>query len=196
MFGHRRLSVFGWFKRKPQPAQPDARVARFKHHFATANGSDSQCGCIAVAMIAIEEEWVQKVRDKLSGEAKVIFMMTYECFVMWAMRRGLESVLKPVEVEAIIAAIRSHFATHGFYRPQAFDKIWDKMQGVMPIAMTPTPDGMILPAAEMFMAPNMAGYPLDPNILVENFEFGLLVGLVLDNLARDARAMVMPSQPP
>ena len=39
-------------------------------------------------MVAIEAEQVQKQYGKLAGEARIIFMMTYECFVMWAMKRG------------------------------------------------------------------------------------------------------------
>jgi hypothetical protein len=184
--------VFGWFKKKPQPAQPDDKVACFKYHFSAAEGSQVQRGCIAAAMVAIEDEPVQKARNLLSAEDQVIFMMTYECFVMWGFKRGLETVLKPAVVEPIIVAMRRHFAKHGFYRPDAFQKIWDQMQTVMPMAMNPTPEGVIYPAAEMLMAPTLAGYPLDPMISAD-LEFGVFVGLVIGDLVRIARAQVMPS---
>jgi hypothetical protein len=152
--------VFGWLKKKPKPDQPDARNARFVYHFENAVGSQVQRGCIAAGMVAIEAESVQKKRKKLTVEDQIIFMMTYECFVLRAIKRGLEAVLKPAEVEPIVVSVYHHFAKNGFYRPDVFEKIWDKMQIVMPIAIKPTPEGVIYPAADMITAPSLAGYPL------------------------------------
>jgi hypothetical protein len=186
--------MFGWFKKKPPPAQHDDRIARFKHHIATTEGPQVQRGCVAAAMVAIEDESVRNQRNKLSADDQLIFMMTYECFVMWAMKRGLETVLKATEVEAVIMAIHRHFAKYGFYRPDAFEKIWDKMQVVMPMAMSPSPEGVVYPAADMLMAPTLAGYPLNPMIAAD-LEFGVFVGLVIGDLVTVAQAQAMPRIP-
>jgi hypothetical protein len=188
-----RFFMPGWFKRKPQPSSQDARAARFQQHFFAAEGSQVERGC-AAAMVAIEEEPVQRQRNKLSAEDQVIFMMAYESFVMWAFKRGLETLMKPPEVTPVILAIHKNFAKRGFYRPDAFEKIWEKMQVVMPKAMNPTPEGVVYPVVEMLMAPTLAGYPLNPMIAAD-LEFGAFVGLVVGDLFRIARAQVTPSAP-
>jgi hypothetical protein len=119
-------------------------------------------------------------------------MMTYECFVMWAFKHGLETVLKRGEVEAAVVAMQHHFAKHAFYQRQAFEKIWSEMQVVMPMAMTPTPEGIIYPVTEMLMAATFAGYPLDPMIGAD-LEFGRYIALAIGNCVRAARAQAMPT---
>ena len=184
--------MFSWFKRNPQVEQPREIATRFRHHFSAAEGSQIQRGCSAAAMVAIEEEPVQKQRNKLLAEDQIVFMMTYECFVTWAFKQGLEKVLKPADVEPVIVAMHRHFAKHAFYRPEAFEKIWGKMQVLMPKALTPTAKGVIGPAASMLMAANLAGYPLDPMIGAD-LEFGAFVGKAIGELVTRAQAQAMPS---
>jgi hypothetical protein len=89
------------------------------------------------------------------------------------------------------SGMQRHFAKQAIYRPQAFEKIWDKMQVVMPMAMNSTPDGAPpYPAAEMLMAPTLAGYPLDP-VNGADLEFGMFISFVVGDLARIARAQAM-----
>ena len=132
-------------------------------------------------MTAIEDEYVQKQRKMFSGEEQIIFMMTYECFVMWCLLRGLATLLTRQDVEHVRIAIHDHFTKHARYRQNVFEKIWEKMQDVMPMAMTSTPDGVPpLPVAEMFMAPTLAGFKLD--LLKTDLEFGVFVGLAVSEL--------------
>jgi hypothetical protein len=184
--------VFNWFKRNPQVEQPKEIATRFRHHFSAAEGSQIQRGCIAAAMVAIEEEPVQKQRNKLPAKDQIIFMMTYECFVMWAFKQGLEKVLKPADVGPVIVAMHRHFAKHAFYQPDAFAKIWDKMQVLMPKAMAPAAKGVICPAADMLRAANLAGYPLEPTIGAD-LEFGAFVSKAIGELVTRAQAQAMPS---
>jgi hypothetical protein len=186
--------MFGWFKKKRQPVYSDAAIESFKRHYEIAEGSPSQRGCIAAAMVSLEKEPVQKQRKKLTGDVQVTFMMAYECFVMWAMKRGLDSVMEPPEVETFVASMRQHFAKHGYFQPDAFEKIWDKMQNVMPMALNSTPEGLPYPVTEMLMAPVLAGYDLDPMIGAD-MEFGIFVAIELGTLGKIALAQVIPNPP-
>ena len=84
-----------------QPTPSEERLARFKDHYAVADGTEIQRGCSAAAMTAIEDEYVQKQRKMFSGEEQIIFMMTYECFVMGCLLRGLATLLTRQDVEHV-----------------------------------------------------------------------------------------------
>ena len=45
-------------------------------------------------MTAIEEELVQNELKPLSSDDQMLFMMTYECFVLWALKQGMQQLLK------------------------------------------------------------------------------------------------------
>jgi hypothetical protein len=145
---------------------------RFEAHFNGAQGSFLQRSCIASAMLAIENDQVQKQRANLTPDEQVVFMMTYECLVMWALKQGLNTLLKREEVDSTIIAIRDHFATHAWYRPKVFEKIWDRMQREMPSAMTPVEGLMTLPGVGLMMAAADCDYPAT-KIMDARFEIHL-----------------------
>jgi hypothetical protein len=137
-------------------------------------------------MLAIEGELVKVQRGKLSAKNQMIFIMTYECFVMWALKRGMDSVLERKVVESAVVALQQHFAKHAWYQPDVFEKIWDQIQNLMPLTLRPTDKGIIYPAAEMIEAANQAGYPLDPMIAAD-LDFGMHVLMVIQPLAEIAQ---------
>src|SRR5207253_1379189 len=97
------------------------------------------------------------------------FMMAYECFVMWALKRGIEGIVTQREADSAIVAMQQHLAKHAWYRPEAFEKVWESMQETMPMGLRPTVDGLIYPAAEMLMAARLAGFPYP---LILDLDFG------------------------
>jgi hypothetical protein len=107
---------------------------RVVHHFGKAEGSEFQRICIATAMSEIEDKMVQAQRVQLSAKDQMIFMMTYECAVMWCLKRGMEDLAKPEKSDSAIAAMRQHFAKHAWYQPESFRRIWNQMQVTMPKA--------------------------------------------------------------
>jgi hypothetical protein len=142
--------MFGWFSRKPKTETQEQCVARLQHHFLLAKGSKGQRLAIAAAMSALEKDLVQQQRLRLASEEQAVFMMTYECFVMWAIKGGMDATLNREEVESTVLAIHHHFTKHAWYRPDAFEKIWDQTQVLMPIALSPTDTGIVYPVTEMF----------------------------------------------
>jgi hypothetical protein len=150
---------------------------RLKHHFEQAEGLEFERVCIAAAMSAIEQK-----RLELSPSDQAIFMIAYECAVMWFLTRAMQELLKPDEIESVVLAIKGHFAKHAWYETEAFEKIWNKMQIDMPVAIKPDDRCPPYPLAGMIMAVQGAGYPLDVNKLL-SLKFGLYVGVRLGTLA-------------
>jgi hypothetical protein len=114
-----------------------------------------------------EDDFVQKQLITLAPEDQMVFMMAYECFVMWALKLGIEKVLQRDEVESACLAIQTHFAKHAWYRPDAFEKIWQQMQVFFSLAMTWDRGGQPpITFAEIVIAAQQAGYPFnfDPDI--------------------------------
>jgi hypothetical protein len=89
--------------------------------------------------------------------------------------------------------MRRHFAEHAWYQLEPFEEIWDQIQLVMPRAMTTDERGSPpYPLAEMLIAAQAAGYPLDKAKLTD-LAFGMHVGAAVERLigfgrywARDA----------
>jgi hypothetical protein len=180
--------MFDWLSKSPQVQPKDPGLARLQHHFLLAEGSESQRFAIAAAMSAIEEDLVERQRTKLSSEKQTVFMMTYECFVMWSIKRGMDAVLKSEQVTQVVVAMHQHFAKHAWYQPDAFERIWDQMQVLMPMALRPDDTGIIYPVTEMIEAANQAGYPLDHMIGADG-EFGIHVVMEIGRLATVAKEM-------
>ena len=133
-----------------------------KMHFATAKGSHFQRSLIAASMVEIEEEIVRRERERLPKEQQPVFMMTYECFVMWSLKRGFEAVIGAQETESAIETIRDHFATHAWYELGSFERIWASIQAEMPSSLTPKGQfGIIYPIADMVVAANLAGFSFE-----------------------------------
>lgn len=155
---------------------------RGREIFAAAEGSYVERCSIVGLMMAIEGDEIAEQRGKLKPDGQIIFMMAYECCMMWAIKTGLGKVLKPEEVQSAVHTMQRHLAKNGWYQPAAFEKIWAQMEILMPIAMSTEPGAPPpYPVAEMLMAPNLAGYPIDP-IVGSNMKFGIYVLLLMQQL--------------
>jgi hypothetical protein len=150
---------------------------RIRKHMALASGTHLQRGASAIAMAAVEEDVVQKVRRNLPLAEQDVFMMAYECFVMWSIMKGVESVASADETASATSAMQSYFTEHGWYVAGNFERIWEKMKQIEPKAGLKT--GVVWPIADMALAVEQAGcrltFPVD-------YRFGLHVFLSMENL--------------
>ena len=112
-------------------------------------------------------------RERLPKEQQPVFMMTYECFVMWSLKRGFEAVVGAQETESAVVSIRDHFATHASYEHGSFERIWASIQQLMPSSLTPKGQlGTIYPVGDMVAAANIAGFSFEAPIA---YDFGVHV---------------------
>jgi hypothetical protein len=176
--------MFGWLKDR---LARRANEKRGREIFDQAEGSDVERIAIVGLMMALEADRVVEVRKKLKPDAQMIFMMAFECCMMWATKVGLQKAMKSEEVKSAVLAMRRHLRKHGWYQKGAFEKIWGQMEKVMPMAFNKAPDGLPpFPVAEMLMAPTLAGYPLDP-MIGASLEFGMWVSLMMNGLSEAAQ---------
>jgi hypothetical protein len=131
-------------------------------------------------MAALEHDAVRKELRKVPSDQQGVFMMVYECFVMWSFVSGLSRVLKHERLPPIVAAMRDHFAEHAWYRPEEFEKLWDQTVEWMPQFAKPTKDGQFWPAAALVQIPHAAGSRLD---FVPDYTFGCHVLNTLVSMA-------------
>ena len=125
------------FGREEQPTQSRSGAAekRFKEHFAAAEGSFIERSSVAGLMTAIEANEVAEQRTQQTPDNQLVFMMGYECCMMWAIKSGLEKVLKSEQVQPAVLAMQRYLAQHGWYQAEAFESIWAQTEVMMPIAM-------------------------------------------------------------
>jgi hypothetical protein len=171
------MLVVAMFERVNQWYDQRKAAKLIRKHMALASGSHFQRNMIAVSMAAIEDDLVQKERSKLPLAEQNLFMMAYECFLMWALKKGIDSVLNSEESASAITAMQGHFKKHGWYVVGNFEKIWDEMQKIAPLRGTR--NGVIWPVADLMNAVDQAGFrlafPLD-------YRFGAHVLCVMRNL--------------
>jgi hypothetical protein len=164
---------------------------RGKKHFAAAEGSLEERCFIVALMLAIEAREVVKQTAKLTPNDQLIFMMGYECCMMWAIKSGMEKVVKPERVQSAVLAMKRHLAKHAWYESTAFEKIWARTDVMMPIGMNAAagPDAPPpFPVAEMLISLNQAGYPLN-SMNATNLHFGMQMFLTMVNLSRAAASI-------
>jgi DNA-directed RNA polymerase subunit RPC12/RpoP len=111
-------------------------LQRAREFYETAEGTSLERYCIAGLMLAIESEEIAAQRRALTPDRDMIFMTTYECCVMWAIKRGLESEVDAQGVQSAVRAMQRHLAKQAWYEATAFKRIWAAMERMMPMAMT------------------------------------------------------------
>jgi hypothetical protein len=172
--------MFAWLKRRPIQ---NPTAARFDELFAATEGSGVERAFAAMSLLEVEEDIVQQECLQLSPEDRKLFLMTYGCYVTWLLWLGLKTNLGQQQGDSIIAAVHRHFGRQPWHQADTFERIWEKMCVVMPMAFNPDPDGLIYPAAEMLMAPQLAGYAMKA-VAGTDIRFGIHVGLVIGRLRR------------
>jgi hypothetical protein len=159
--------MLDWLKTKLKEKKLTDRMQK---HLATATGPQLNRNMIAVAMASLDDDSVQGALRVVRPDQQNVFMMVYECIVLWAILRGLASAGVPEHVQEEVAlAMRDHFADHGWYTAHEFEKLWDSTQEWMPAFAKPTKDGNLWPAAALVQIPHAAGSRLD---FVPDYTFG------------------------
>ena len=159
--------MLDWLKTKLR----EKKIAdRMQKHLASATGPQLSRSVIAVAMAALEDDSVQAVLRSVRRDQQKVFMMVYECIVMWSIVRGLDAGGLPEHTqEEVVTALRDHLADHAFYVMHEFERIWDSTQHWMPEFAKPSKDGNLWPAAALVQIPHAAGCRLD---FVPDYTFG------------------------
>jgi hypothetical protein len=169
--------MLDWVKKKLRQKKVAERMHR---HMETASGPQLHRSAISMTMAALEDETVQEEMRRLPPDQQEVFMMVYECFLMWSFTSGLSKVLKHEQLPPVVAAMRDHFAGHAWYRPEEFEKLWDQTEKWMPAFAKPSEDGKFWPAAALVQIPNAAGSQLT---FVPDYTFGCHVLNTLSRMA-------------
>jgi hypothetical protein len=191
------------FGREQQPTQPPSGAAekRFMQRFAAAEGSFIERSSVAGLMMAIEADEVAEQRTQLSPDNQSAFMMGYACCMMWAIKSGMERLLKPEQVQRVVLGMKRHLAKLAWYQADALEKIWAQTEVMMPIAMNTRygPDAPPpYPLAEMLIALDQAGHslPMAEKVKLTDVRFGIHMLGVMLNLTQASRSAVQdPLQP-
>jgi hypothetical protein len=100
-------------------------------HAAKAEGSPLVRSLIASAMCAVEEEMVTQEQNKLPAAERLDFMLTYECFVVYALRIGVERIGKAGSFEKARTAIENHYLKYAYFDPKAYESVWRNLDRFM-----------------------------------------------------------------
>jgi hypothetical protein len=144
--------MFGWFKKKPTNGPGTKQYDDFQQHIAKAEGSPFVRSLIASAMCAVEEEAVTQERNKLRAAERLDFMLTYECFVVYALRIGVERVGKPGSFEKARIAIESHYTKYAYFDPKAYESVWRNLDAFMTAAIDMGADTPDTPISKLLLA--------------------------------------------
>jgi hypothetical protein len=177
--------MFNWLNRC---LSQKAAARRFLHHFESAEGPPLHRGLSAAGMMAVEDVEVRKHRDRLAPAEQVLFTMAYACMATWFLLEGVRRVLSREEFKSARDAMLRYAAKQEWFRQDGFTKIWDEMQVCMPRAMQTGPSLPFCPTAEMDMAVNAAGYPVD-HIIIRDIQLMLHVALRMRHLTVTAREL-------
>jgi hypothetical protein len=169
--------MFDWLKTKLH----QKKVAeQMRKHMASATGLPLHRGIIAVAMAALDNDLVQEEMSRVRSDQRNVFMMTYECIVMWAILRGFDLVgtEKPVQT-GIVTAMIDHFARQSFYVREQFAKLWEETRKWMPEFAKPSKEGKYYPAAAIVQIPHAAACHLD---FIPSLVFGIHLINILEEM--------------
>lgn len=135
----------------------------FTKHYQQAQGNDFQRSLIAVTMSSLEADPVRAECNRRAKSERLIFLITYECFILWIIKSALDSVLPKLKAQDMIEAARNYIAEHGPYEAEPFERIWKSILFLMPRALVPGQNGLIFPVAELMLSAHFAGYSINQN---------------------------------
>jgi hypothetical protein len=134
---------------------------------------------IVAKMSPLSSDKFRAERDALLPDDQILFTVAYAACMMWAVKKGIERVLTPDAVESTVDAIRYPLAKQCWYSQLVFEKIFEKMQDVMPTAFGRVADGDCpYPLADMLTAVDLAGYQLSHSVGLD-LRFGIYFALLV-----------------
>jgi hypothetical protein len=134
-------------------------------------------------MMELEDPWVSQVMPDFSAEEQPVFLMAYECFILWVLIQALQERLQPAEIQDLTKRVRDAFVTFGRHDSVLFEKIWPYTAEFMPIALKGgAQTGAVYPLPLIIQAASSAGYPLPQEIL--DYRLGVHVLVVMKRIAK------------
>ena len=159
---------------------------RFRAHFDRASGPTLHRNAVAVAMMELEDPWVCQVLAQYSADEQPIFLMAYECFILWVLIRVLQQESQDSEIQDLTKRVRDAFVTFGRHDSVVFEKIWPYIAEFMPIALRGgSKTRTVYPLPHIIQAATSAGYPLPQKIL--SLRLGLHVLTVMNRIPQTLR---------
>jgi hypothetical protein len=157
---------------------------RILTHFEKATGPVLHRQAVAVAMIEVEDSWVSQARAEFSADEQPIFLMAYQCFILWVLTHALRERLQPAELDDLTNSVRVAFARSPYHTPAIFDKIWPSTQQLMPIALQGgSHTGGVYPLPHIILAATLAGYPLPLPQKFLDYRWGVHVLFAMKRIA-------------
>jgi hypothetical protein len=133
-------------------------------------------------MMELEDPWVSEVTAEFSAEEQPIFLMAYQCFILWVLTHVLRERLQAAELQDLTKRVRETFASCSYHTPAVFEKIWPHTQQLMPLSLRGgAQTGVVYPLVHIIQAATSAGYPLPQKIL--NYQLGVHVLIVMKRIA-------------
>jgi hypothetical protein len=171
--------MFGWFKKK---TAVDPQKENFLRHVEKAEGSPFVRFRIGSAMCSVEEEGTTKGRNKRPASEQWKFMVTYECFVTYALRIGVERVLGPNSFHEAHKGIGLHFIKHAEFFPDLWLEIWGNLDAFVTAANNLGKDAPDTPIGKLTLAA-LTNKTLFPNGLSSDHSFSGHLGFELQAVA-------------
>jgi hypothetical protein len=138
--------------------------------YLSTKGSEIERLSVMAIGQALESPEVTKKREQLNPESQLVFMMVYECGMMWAIFCGMEKRLNQEIVTSVVEAMRQYVMKNGWYKEGAFEKIWAALREALPRAFVKTKEqNAIFPYEDMMIAAQIAGYPVDDKVTCDPF---------------------------
>jgi hypothetical protein len=154
---------------------------RFHNHFEKATGSVLHRNAIAIVMMELEDPSFSQAMRQFSPEEQPVFLMAYQCFILWVLRYVLQQRVQSAELQEITVGVKKRFANFDYYTPAVFEKIWHYTEEFMPIALRGGRNtGVVYPITHIIQAATSAGYPLSQTTL--GYDFGVHVLTVMKRI--------------
>ena len=148
-----------WMQRREQK-----RVMRvINRHYKQTQGNELHRLVAAMVLCELERHAVRTECKRRPKDERLIFLIAYECFILWIIKTSFESVVSPTRIQKLIDATKNYIEEHGHYEPEIFERLWNSILLHMPFAMIPGEDGTTFPVAELMLSVNFAGYPINQN---------------------------------
>jgi hypothetical protein len=139
----------------------------------------------------LEDPWMSQVLPDFSAEEQPVFLMAYECFILWVLIQVLHERLKPDEIQDLTKRVRDAFVTFGRHDSVVFEKIWPYTAEFMPIALKGgAQSGAVYPLPLIIQAATSAGYPLPQRIM--DYRLGVHILVVMKRIAETLSSDSIP----
>lgn len=170
-----------WFEQRE-------REKLYWRYYNSAKGNDFAKTSFALLMMELEDDLIKRITLKHPLEQQKIFLMAYECFVMWLIKFNIERSLQRESVVQLLGTLRDNIRDCGHYEQGVFEEIWEAVQDAMPVCLTPgTKTGVPVPWVHIVTSCTVRGIEIHP---IPDFKFMAHVDLTFKNVREFTEAML------